>query len=74
MESNVTTIRTSCDRAWPFLKLIEKYSAYQDEATIYYDENEVPKDIEVRFAYKKILGSTKLTKMIFLRKLRKELL
>ena len=74
MESNVTTIRTSCDRAWPFLKLIEKYSAYQDEATIYYDENEIPKEIEARFAYKKILGSTKLTKKIFLRKLRKELL
>ena len=74
MESNVTTIRTSCDRAWPFLKLIDKYSSCQDKAVIYYDENEVPKDIEVRFAYKKILGSTKLTKMIFLRKLKKELL
>ena len=70
MESNVMTIRTKCDRSWPLFKLIDKYSEYQTDIRMYEDTDEV----EVRFVLKKILGSTKLTRKIFLSKARKELL
>lgn len=70
MESNVMTIRTKCDRSWPLFKLIDKYSEYQTDIRVYEDTDEV----EVRFVLKKILGSTKLTRKIFLSKARKELL
>ena len=70
MESNVMTIRTKCDRSWPLFKLVDKYSEYQTDIRMYEDTDEV----EVRFVLKKILGSTKLTRKIFLSKARKELL
>lgn len=70
MESNVMTIRTKSDRSWPLFKLVDKYSEYQTDIRIYKETDEV----EVRFVLKKILGSTKLAKKIFLKKAEKELL
>lgn len=73
-ESNVMTIRTNCDRSWPLLKLVNRYSEYQKDLTIYKDENGIPYEVEVTFVLKKILGSTKLTRKIFIEKAKKELL
>lgn len=70
MESNVMTMSTSRDRAWPFAKLVSKYSVYQEEMLIDYPNDEVT----ITFAFKKTLGSTRLTRWIFLKKAKKELL
>lgn len=73
MESNVMTMRVKGDRAWPLFKLVDKYSLYQKEVLIY-DHDDKPIEVEVQFVLKKILGSTKLTKLLLTRKAKKELL